>query len=127
MTASDNTYQPPCEKCGAKCCHYVAIEIERPTTKKSCDYIRWYLNHRDVNVFVDHDRKWYVEFRSPCDALSEDLRCSIYPDRPKICRDHGSEDGDCEYFDSPYILYFTSSDEFERYMDNKGVDWKYRR
>ena len=73
---SDN-FQPPCEECGGRCCEYIAIEIDKPNTKSDYDHIRWYLIHRDVNVFIDHDRKWYIEFRTPCELLSKKKRCLI--------------------------------------------------
>jgi Fe-S-cluster containining protein len=126
MAGKEEIYQAPCDKCGGKCCEYVAIEIDRPRTKKDYDHIRWYLVHKKVHVFVDHDRKWYVEFRSPCERLQKDKRCSFYNDRPKICRDHGNMDGECEYFDSPYTHYFKTVKQFERFLKKKGIDWKYK-
>jgi len=120
-------FQPSCEECGGKCCEYIAIEIDRPGSKKDYDHIRWYLLHKKVNVFVDHDKKWHVEFRSRCEAQTDDKKCSIYKKRPKICRDHGNEDGECEFYDSPYYLYFTNCREFEKYLLKKGIDWSFKR
>ncbi|MBN2160083.1 MAG: YkgJ family cysteine cluster protein [Spirochaetes bacterium] len=122
-----NTFQPPCFECGGRCCQYVAIEIDRPTTKTDYDNIRWYLAHNNVHVFVDHDRKWHVEFRSACESLTADNRCHIYSERPMICRSHGCGDEECEYFDSPYFLYFTTRKEFEEYIQKKGIDWRFKK
>ena len=119
-------FQPPCEACGAHCCRYVAIEIDKPTSKMAFDHIRWYLSHRDVGVFVDHDGKWHVEFRSACEYLSEDNRCKIYQSRPRICQRHGNKDEECEYFDSPYRHYFSTPEEFERFLDNRGKEWRFK-
>jgi len=116
----------PCDACGARCCSYVAIEIGRPTSKSDYDHIRWYLAHESVNVFVDHENKWYVEFRTPCANLGEKQECLIYPSRPGICRDHPGLEWDCEYFDSPYRHYFSTMKQFEKFLSAKGVDWKYR-
>lgn len=117
-------YKAPCEECGGKCCGYVAIEIDKPKGKKDYDIIRWYLAHQNVNVFIDHDKNWHVEFRTPCEFQSSEKKCMIYTKRPAICREHGTSEGDCEFFDSPYIEYFSSCKEFEAYLDRKGVDWK---
>ncbi len=119
-------FQPPCDACGGSCCRYVAIEIDRPTTKQDYDHIRWYLLHRDVSVFIDHDRKWYIEFRTPCEKQREDNRCGIYNRRPKICRDHGNVEGECEYYDSPYREYFSTEKAFLTYLEKKGKDWKFK-
>lgn len=123
----NSNYNPPCGKCEARCCRYVAIEIERPKTKRDYDFIRWYLLHDNVNVFADHDKVWYVEFRSGCSALGEDGGCTQYSSRPDICRTHASKDGDCEFFDSPYSLRFSEAKEFETWLEGKGIDWRMKK
>ncbi len=117
-----------CLSCGGSCCRYIAIEIDRPATKTQCDHIRWYLLHENVHVFLEHDNKWYVEFRTPCEKLDENGLCSIHQSktRPKICKNHGEEDGSCEFYDSPYKLYFSNVKEFESYLDGKGKDWRWK-
>ncbi|HOP62979.1 MAG TPA: YkgJ family cysteine cluster protein [Spirochaetota bacterium] len=119
-------YTPPCDKCGGKCCAYVAIELDRPRSKTDYDHIRWYLAHKNVNVFIDHDKNWHVEFRTPCEFQGTDKKCKNYVNRPAICREHGTSEGDCEFYDSPYLEYFSSCREFEAYLDKKGVDWRFR-
>lgn len=129
MSKDNNDFTPPCDKCGGQCCRYVAIGMDRPRTKTDYDHIRWYLSHENVNVFIDHDRGWYVEFRSPCENLMDDGRCAIYEIRPAICRSHGNLEEECEFFDSPYREYFRTRLEFEKYLKKRGIDWrfKYRR
>ncbi len=127
MKEKEKPFVPPCDRCGGKCCEYIAIEIGKPVTKTDFDHIRWYLLHHKVHVFIDHDKKWYVEFRSPCEAQDSTKRCRIYGRRPKICRDHGNVDGECEYFDNPYKRYFKSADEFEKYLEYKGIDWRFKK
>ncbi|OHD65326.1 MAG: hypothetical protein A2176_15440 [Spirochaetes bacterium RBG_13_51_14] len=119
-------FRPPCGDCGGRCCQYTAIEIDRPVSKTAYDNIRWYLCHTDVHVFVDHDRKWHVEFRSRCENLAVDHTCRIYDDRPQLCRNHGNAEDECEYYDSPYLHYFSSREEFEHYLCSKGVDWRFK-
>ncbi len=123
----NDEFIPPCDECGGTCCRYVAIEIDRPATKTDYDHIRWYLLHEKVNVFVDHDRKWYVEFRTPCTKQFPDNRCGIYEERPNICRGHGTGEGECEFYDSPYSLYFSTEEEFVNYLDSKNRNWRFKK
>jgi uncharacterized protein len=125
-TTNKTSYNPPCGECEGSCCRYTAIEIDKPTTKNDFDNIRWYLSHKDVNVFVDHDKKWHVEFRSPCENLGPNNQCGIYDIRPRICRNHGNTEEECEYFDSPYLFYFSTRVQFEEYLVAGGKDWRIR-
>ncbi len=117
----------PCFECGAKCCRYVAVEIDTPKTKKEYDDIRWYLLHENIYIFIDHDNCWHIEFRTRCRSLADDHRCIEYETRPQICRDHGWPIGTCEFFASPYKVRFKTPEEYERYMDRKKIDWRYKR
>ena len=105
------------------------MEIDKPTCKRDYDNIRWYLLHNGVHVFKDGG-KWHVEFRENCSELGEDGRCLNYGNRPKICREHGEYDGDieCEFHgeSEPHDLYFSTATDFENYLDNRGVDWKWK-
>jgi len=109
----------PCEECNARCCRYLAIEIDTPRTAADYDDIRWYLLHRRVAVFIDHDGVWHLEFRSPCEALGKDNRCKIYDSRPRICRKHGEENL-CEFHASPYAVYMRTVEDLERYRASKS-------
>jgi len=127
QNVNNENYFPPCKECGGKCCEYVAIEIDKPKTKKDFDYIRWFLLHKNVNVFIDHENKWFTEFRTECLAQKDDKTCEIYSERPKICRDHGTEQGNCEFFDTPYKRYFSDVKDFEKYLSKNGIDWKFKK
>ena len=83
--------------------------------------------HRDVEVFVDHDNHWYVQWPTPCEALREDGRCGRYEERPPLCRDHGNEPESCEHAGTPYKLKFGAVEEFERWLESRGKDWRFRR
>lgn len=119
--------EPPCDACGAKCCRYVSIEIDKPTGKRDYDTIRWYLLHRNVNVYIDHEEEWFVEFITPCEELRPANRCGAYEERPQVCRDHGWPIGTCEFFDDPTKHYFTSAADFEAYLAKKNIDWRWKR
>lgn len=76
----------PCFQC-AKCCTYVAIEIDPPTTMKEYDYIVWYLYHEGLSVFVDWEGDWFVKFETRCKHLTPQGLCGVYESRPAICKD----------------------------------------
>lgn len=107
------------------------MEIDTPTCKRDYDNIRWYLLHKDVHVFMDHEETWYLEFESPCEALDEQThRCAKYTHRPKICREHGNEDAaECEFHseNEPHAERFSTATEFEAYLAQKGIDWCWKR
>ncbi len=120
-------HQPPCEGCGARCCRYLATEIDAPESRRDLDDIRWYLLHRDVSVFRDAEGRWYLAFASPCEALDESGRCRIYADRPQLCRDHGRTPGSCEASGPLYREQFRTVAEFEAWLEAEGLDWRPRR
>jgi Fe-S-cluster containining protein len=76
----------PCFEC-AKCCTYVAVQIDAPTTNAEYDQIVWYLYHQNVEVFVDWDDAWHVLFRTRCENLDAAGMCRAYARRPAICKD----------------------------------------
>lgn len=105
--------------CNASCCRYFALEIDKPKTKQEFDYIRWYLVHEGVAVWVD-DGDWYLEVRTVCRHLQHDNTCGIYETRPQICRDYGLPGEDpCEFFtqDLEYDLYFPDDGAFDRWAE----------
>jgi Fe-S-cluster containining protein len=109
----------PCFDC-ARCCHYVAIEIDTPTTPREYDYIEWYLYHQAVSVFVDWDNKWFVSFESRCEKLTPQGLCGIYERRPDICRDFDWRE--CEMHltdDPPDKLLFRTAEEFLSWLRAK--------
>ena len=83
-----------CDYCTARCCRYFALPIETPRSRNDFDYIRWYMMHGRVSIFVE-DETWYLMIHADCQHLQDDHRCSIYADRPKICREYSTRD--CEY------------------------------
>ena len=129
MTKSNVDRLDDCIVCGADCCRHVAIEIDTPTCKHDYDNIRWYLMHEKVNVFIDKDKNWNIEFIAKCRNLLEDNTCLKYTDRPKICRNYPEADDNCVFGDneSPYCALFTNAEEFERYLDNRGINWRWKK
>ena len=81
-----------CEGCGGKCCKYVAIEIDTPEDMSDFENIRWYVIHKNIQVYVDEDYKWHIEFLTPCEHLGENNLCQIYNERPEICREYSTKE-----------------------------------
>lgn len=107
----------PCEGCD-HCCRYIALEINRPRTKRDFDNIRWYLLHRNVSVMVDWEGSWLVQFDTPCEWLKEG-RCSHYALRPDICREY--DPAECErYCSTPAEkILLRDENDLERYLEER--------
>jgi uncharacterized protein len=85
-----------CDYCHGKCCRYFSLPIDTPETWDDFDSIRWYLAHGQTIVYVEKGT-WYLLVLTKCNYLTEDNRCGIYFNRPKICREYSTKD--CEYDD----------------------------
>ena len=85
-----------CDHCAGKCCRYFSLPIETPKGWDDYDAIRWYLAHGQTLVYVEKGT-WFLVVMTRCNYLTRDDRCSIYHDRPKICREYTT--ADCEYDD----------------------------
>lgn len=118
----------PCDACGAACCRYLALEIDRPNSKRAYDQIRWFLLHEGVHVFRDRAGRWFLETENRCSKLGRDGRCKIYASRPRICREHGEGGESCEFAadDLPHTARFSSASAFEAYLDARSVDWRWK-
>ena len=103
----------PCTECG-KCCTYVAVGINAPTTPRTATDILWYLYHERVSVWVDSDGEWSVVFETRCRNLDQALLCTIYEKRPLICRDFDNES--CEVNDPGGSRCFSSPAQFLEYL-----------
>jgi len=107
----------PCFGC-RHCCEYVALEIDKPVTVKHYDQIRWYLIHRNVWVYVNDDKEWYIQFNTPCEKL-EGYRCGDYASRRMVCRDYEVESCHryCEGEIEKYL--FKNETDFLKYLVDK--------
>ena len=107
-----------CEDCDGMCCKYVAIEIDAPEKKQDFENIKWYVLHKNVNVFVSEDDEWHVEFITPCEFLGENGLCENYEKRPKICKDYDEEY--CLFHNPDYSEKFTFKNlrDVEEYIKN---------
>ena len=98
-----------CTDC-AKCCTYVAVEIEAPTTARTVTDVLWYLYHEQVSVYLDGDGEWAVVFETRCRHLTDERLCGIYAQRPHVCR--GFDNTTCEVNSEDEGKTFWSAEEF---------------
>ncbi len=103
-----------CEECGAKCCRYFCFEIDKPEDFDEFDDIRWFLCHEGISVHID-DGDWYISIENRCKMLKEHNTCSIYADRPVMCRKYSPEDCDFTSGDYGYEALFEKPEDIERY------------
>ena len=107
----------PCTEC-ARCCRYLGVGINAPTTPRLATDVLWYLYHEQVSVYRDEDGEWSVLFETRCKNLQGDLRCGVYEQRPHICRSFDSTG--CEVnAPSERALTFGEPAEFLAWLEAK--------
>ncbi len=102
-----------CDHCTGRCCRYFTVPLDPPKSWDDYDTIRWYLAHGNTIVYVDKDG-WYLLVMTKCKYLTRDDRCSVYLNRPKVCRDYTTDE--CEY-DSVW--------GFEKVFESAEQIWEY--
>lgn len=103
-----------CEHCTGVCCKYIALPIDKPTTRAELDDVRWYLLHEGVSVFVE-EGEWYISFQTTCRHLQPDNRCGIYETRPRICRKYSTENCDYHSGDYGWEHHFSAPEHLDEY------------
>lgn len=73
------------------CCRYVSVGIDKPNSKELRDHYRWFLLHRNVQIYIDNENDWNVLFITPCTKLQDNGACAIYENRPDICREYEAD------------------------------------
>jgi Fe-S-cluster containining protein len=108
-----------CKECGGECCKKLAFQIEAP--KNPVDYgdIKWYLYHKDVIVYIDNSGDWMVQVPIKCTKLDKNNRCTIYDERPPICRLSKVEE--CEKNTNEMDVVFRTVEDLEKYMKQKKI------
>lgn len=114
-----------CDTCNALCCKYFCLEIDQPDTIEEYENIRWYLLHEGTSVHIDEEDDWYLQIYNPCKMLDGN-RCSIYDNRPLICRNYGET---CEITGGEYDYkeIFQTPEELEAYVRRTLGDEKYEK
>ncbi len=102
-----------CQYCTARCCRYIALPIDTPTEWSQFDYMRWFLMHGRIALFVD-GKTWYLMVFADCNHLQGNGMCGTYETRPQICRDYSTDN--CEYDDGQvYDQYFETPEQLWEY------------
>lgn len=107
-----------CEHCTAACCRYLALPLDKPTSVRDYDDIRWYVMHEGISVFVE-EGDWYVQIQTKCKNLRDDNLCGVYETRPRICREYKAVS--CDYTTGAfgYDHLFTHPEQIVEYYENK--------
>jgi uncharacterized protein len=104
----------PCDGCDL-CCRHVALEIDKPETKKEFDQIRWFLVHSGVWIFIDNDDSWNIQFNTACEKLEDGL-CSIYEKRPQICLEYSPDNCERNGNGDSFKIMWKSVEEFDEWV-----------
>ena len=105
-----------CTECG-KCCTYVSVGINEPSTLRNASDILWYLYHEQVSIYRDGDGEWSVVFETRCRHLQGSLLCAVYPERPIICRDF--DNTTCDVNDPEGGRAFLTPEDFLQWLRQK--------
>jgi Fe-S-cluster containining protein len=108
---------PPLVECTscAQCCTYVGIAIDAPSRPRWATDILWHLYHERTYIYLDGNGEWSMHFESRCRNLGADNRCTIYAERPHICRAHDNRT--CEVNDrSCEATTFRDPGQFLRWL-----------
>ena len=105
-----------CQDCPSICCENLALEIDGPVNKKEIADLRWQLHFDTVKVYIK-SRRWYQWVKGTCRYLTKSKKCSIYEDRPSLCRKHNPPD--CELFGTFYDIMFCTPEELDNYFSKK--------
>ena len=108
-----------CQECGAKCCRYFCLEIDKPETFEDYEDIRWFVLHRNVAVHIEENGDWYLQVNNRCRNLRRDNLCRDYENRPIICRKYSPDDCDHTGADYRYRAEFTNPEQVEAYARKK--------
>jgi len=102
-----------------RCCEYICLEIDKPTSFEDIHTICWYLYHDKVTVYIDADYKWYLQIFVECSNLTPEGICSDYENRPVICRKYDPPECEGYVIEKRERHLFTNAVEFMHYIKNQ--------
>jgi Fe-S-cluster containining protein len=97
------------------CCTYVSLPIDAPRTDADFDHVRWYLAHRNIHIYIDHDGDWYFLVNNVCENLTP-TGCAIYEKRFDICRDYDAAACEMTTGEPAEKVLFRTVEDFDRWM-----------
>lgn len=111
-----------CEECEGLCCRYIAVEIDKPTTKRDRDNIRWMLYHENIHICIDAEGDWVLQVYTPCTHLDPETHgCKIYDHRPLICKKLKLEECEWHGADDDAAITFHTANDFDRWLKKRKV------
>jgi len=112
------------QECGARCCRYITVILPAPRSKWDLDEWGWFLAHEGISIYFA-GRRWRMEMRLRCRYLNHRNACTIYGQRPEVCRFYSQEF--CEFSRrSKHLHHFDSKEEFDRWRQKKERDRRKR-
>ncbi|MBL3526701.1 MAG: YkgJ family cysteine cluster protein [gamma proteobacterium endosymbiont of Lamellibrachia anaximandri] len=116
------------DKCGrcanTKCCTYITEALGvAPRAKSDFEHLLWQVSHQGVEIYKDEDG-WFLIFQGRCEHIQPGGGCSIYDERPQICRDYDNDW--CELDASAeegFELYFRNYAELLSYCKKRFKTW----
>lgn len=115
-----------CLRCGSKCCRYFCFEIDEPDDYEEFEDLRWYLCHEGVSIHID-EGDWYISIENQCKMLGEDGRCTMYENRPLICRKYSLSNCDSSEGGYDYDEEFTMPEEMDVYARGELGEKEYEK
>lgn len=104
-----------CPPCG-KCCRYVSVGIDPPSTVGRVSTAIWLLYHRTVSIYQSHEGDWFLLLPTECENLRPDGLCGVYENRPLICRDYDVDGCEGTSDESAEKLRFDTAKELVKWL-----------
>lgn len=104
------------------CCRYVSTVIDKPRSKVTIDQYKWFLLHKNVQIYIDNEGDWNLLFITPCTKLQNDGTCGIYETRPDICKDYSPDS--CSRTGKDYTHLFATPDALLDYLEEEKAKRK---
>jgi hypothetical protein len=121
-TLPSGTYSPDpsvvCPPCG-KCCRYVSVGIDAPSTVGRVSTSLWLLYHQGISIYQSHEGDWFLLVPGACDNLKPDGLCGVYESRPFICRDYDVDGCEGTSLDSAEKMRFDDGATFVGWLRKK--------
>ena len=106
-----------CKKCQF-CCRWFITRIQ--ANANNDDYYQ-FVHGWGHPLLYDNLGILYLMIPYPCQHIREGTGCSIYEDRPAICKRH--KGGDSDHVIRPFCGWYEPIPEPERFQAMKSIEW----
>ena len=123
--AMDEISRTCMEECGARCCRYITVVLPPARREYELDEWGWFLAHENVSIYFA-GRQWRLEMRCRCRYLDANNACTIYDQRPEVCRYY--ERDSCEFSGKvKHLHHFDTKEELDRWREQRRERERRRR